>query len=154
MVTKIDIERNQIKGKYEGCYYPIPYKYSKYLFYSSFTMSLTSLIALYFDEGVTSFYYFVLFLTSINFWRKPEYGIRHRMDKTMVYVGLGYTFFVIYMLLNKEFYRIVFINMFLCVLIFDIISHTLCMVHSTKWIVFHMAIHIYASLMGLFIFCI
>ena len=146
----MDIERDT----FEGCCYPIPYKYSKYLFYSSFTMSLTSLIALYFDEGITSFYYFILFLTSINFWRKPEYGIRHKMDKTIVYIGLGYTFFVIYMLLNKEFYRIVFINMFLCVLIFDIISRTLCMVNSTKWIIFHMAIHIYASIMGLFIFFI
>lgn len=143
-----------IKRENEGCYYPMPYKYSKYLFYSSFTMSLTALIALYFDEGVTSFYYFILFLTSINFWRKPEYGIRHKMDKTVVYIGACYVFFIIYMLLNKEFYRIVFINMFLCVLIFDIISRTLCMFHSTKWIIFHMAIHIYASAMGLFIFFI
>jgi len=149
MVT-IDIKRNY----FEGCSYPIHYKYSKYLFYSSFTMSLTSLITLYFNEGITSFYYFILFLTSINFWRKPEYGIRYKMDKTMVYIGTCYVLFTIYMLLNKEFYRIMFINMFLCVLIFNIISHTLWMFHSTKWIIFHMAIHIYVSSMGLFIFCI
>jgi len=138
----------------EGCGYPLPYKYSKYLFLSSFLMALTALIAIYFDEGFTSLYYFLLFLTSINFWRKPQYGLRHKIDKLLVYAGVIYTFICIYILLNKEFYRIMFINLFLCILMFNMIEHTLCYFHSTKWIVFHMAIHLYASIMGLFMFFI
>jgi len=136
----------------EGCGYPLPYKYSKYLFLSSFLMALTALIAIYFNEGFTSLYYFLLFLTSINFWRKPQYGLRHKIDKLLVYAGVVYVFIYIYILLNKEFYRIMFINLFLCILMFNMLEHICCYLQSTKWIVFHMAIHLYASIMGLFIF--
>ena len=136
----------------EGCGYPLPYKYSKYLFLSSFLMSLTALIAIYFNEGIVSLYYFLLFLTSINFWRKPQYGLRHKIDKLLVYAGVIYVLIYIYILLNKEFYRIMFINLFLCILMFNMIEYLLCYFQSTKWIVFHMSIHLYASIMGLFIF--
>ena len=138
----------------EGCIYPLPYKYSKYLFLSSFLMALTALIAIYFNEGFTSLYYFLLFLTSINFWRKPQYGLRHKIDKLLVYAGVIYVFIYIYILLNKEFYRIMFINLFLCILMFNIIEHICCYLQSTTWIIFHMAIHLYVSMMGLFIFFI
>jgi hypothetical protein len=138
----------------EGCGYPLPYKYSKYLFLSSFLMALTALISIYFNEGFTSLYYFLLFLTSINFWRKPQYGLRYKIDKMLVYAGVVYVLIYIYILLNKEFYRIMFINLFLCVLMFYMIEHTLYYFNSTKWIVFHMAIHLYVSMMGLFILVI
>jgi hypothetical protein len=135
----------------EGLEYPLQYKYSKYLVYSSFTMSISSLFALYFDEWLTSIYYFILFLTSINFWRKPEYGLRHKIDKILVYIGVVYIFFNQYLLLNKEFYRVALLDMFICILLFFMIEHILCYFHSTKWIIFHMAIHIYVSMMGIFI---
>jgi len=135
----------------EGCRYPLPYKYSKYLVMSSFLMSLSALFALYFDEGFISIYFFLLFLTSINFWRKPQYGIRHKIDKMLVYTGVIYFLFYTYILLNKEFYRIMFLNLFICVLCFDIIERICCYFNSTKWIIFHMTVHLYVSIMGLFI---
>jgi hypothetical protein len=140
--------------KKEAVEYPIPYKYSKYLLYSSCSMSVTSLFALYFDEWITSLYYFVLFLTSVNFWRKAEYGIRHKVDKILVYIGVAYVFFNQYILLNKEFYRVIFMDMFICVVLFFIIEYILCYFYSPKWIIFHMAIHIYVSMMGIFILAI
>jgi hypothetical protein len=137
----------------EGCKYPLPYKYSKYLYLSSFLMGLSAIFALYFDEGIVSIYFFLLFLTSINFWRKPEYGLRHKLDKLLVYAGCLYVLIYIY-LLSGEFYKIMWLNMFICSFIFYIIEYILCYFKSTKWIVFHMAIHLYASLMVLFIFFI
>jgi len=135
----------------EGCQYPLPYKYSKYLVVSSFLMGLSALFALYFDEGIISVYFFLLCLTSINFWRKPQYGIRHKIDKMLVYTGVIYFLFYTYILLNKEFYRIMFLNLFICVLSFDMIERICCYFNSTKWIVFHMTLHLYVSIMGLFI---
>jgi len=135
----------------EGCRYPLPYKYSKYLVMSSFLMGLSALFALYFDEGFISIYFFLLCLTSINFWRKPQYGIRHKIDKMLVYTGVIYFLFYTYILLNKEFYRIMFLNLFICVLSFDIIERICCYFNSTKWIIFHMTVHLYVSIMGLFI---
>lgn len=140
----------QVKST-DGLEYPLSYKYSKYLLYSSCTMSITSLFAMYFNEQLTAIYYFTLFLTSINFWRKPEYGLRHMVDKILVYIGVVYVFYNQYLLLNKEFYRVAFMDMFICIVIFFIIEHILCYFYSKKWIIFHMAIHIYVSMMGLFI---
>ena len=114
----------------EGCVYPIPYKYSKYLFYSSFLMLLSFIFALYFNEGYVSIYFFLLFLTSINFWRKPEYGLRRNLDKMLVYFGVIYTLFYIY-LLSGSFYKMMFLNMFICVLVFHITEYILCYFNYT-----------------------
>ena len=61
--------------KFEGCDYPLPYKYSKYLFLSSFLMSLTALIAIYFNEGFTSLYYFLLLQKLFNSVRLNTHDI-------------------------------------------------------------------------------
>jgi len=135
----------------EGCSLPLPYKYSKYLFCSSFLMSVTALVTLYYDEGYTSLYYFLLFLTSINFWRRPEYGFRRQLDQLLVYSGCLYVLYNVFLVLKTEFQRVTFISLFACVLIFDIIELLLCYFNSTKWIIFHMAIHLYVSLMGFYV---
>jgi hypothetical protein len=138
----------------EGCSLPLPYKYSKYLFCSSFLMSVTALVTLYHDEGITSLYYFLLFLTSINFWRRPEYGFRRQLDQLLVYSGCLYVLYNVFLVLKTEFQRVTFISLFACVLIFDIIELVLCYFESTKWIIFHMAIHLYVSLMGFYVLII
>jgi hypothetical protein len=134
-----------------GCVLPLPYKYSKYLFASSFLMSGTALVTLYYDDGVTSLYYFLLFLTSINFWRRPEHGFRRQLDQLLVYSGCLYVFYNVFLVLKTEFQRVTFISLFFCVLLFDAIELILCYFNSTKWIVFHMAIHLYVSIMGFYV---
>lgn len=140
-----------IKDESEGLGYPLPYKYSKYLVYSSCLMSLTALVALYYDDDITSIYYFLIFLTSINFWRKPEYGLRHKIDKCMVYLLCIYGLYNIYLLLNNDFYREMLTYSGICIIVFFILEHILCYFKSTKWIIFHMALHIYVTFTGLFI---
>jgi len=135
----------------EGCSLPLPYKYSKYLFCSSFLMSVTALVTLYYDQGYTSLYYFLLFLTSINFWRRPEYGFRRQLDQLLVYSGCLYVLYNVFLVLKTEFQRVTFISLFACVLIFDIIELVLCYFQSTKWIIFHMAMHLYVSIMGFYV---
>jgi hypothetical protein len=135
----------------EGCSLPLHYKYSKYLFCSSFLMSVTALVTLYYDEGITSLYYFLLFLTSINFWRRPDYGFRRHLDHVLVYSGCLYVLYNVFLVLKTEFQRVTFISLFACVLIFDIIELILCYFQSTKWIIFHMAIHLYVSIMGIYV---
>jgi len=138
-----------IPYKTEGIWYPIPYKYSKYLFYSSFSMGIAALIALYLDDGYVSIYFFLLWLTSINFWRKPEYGLRRNIDKMLVYSGMIYVIYYIF-LFSNNFYRIMWINVAICLIFFQIAEYVCCYLNSTKWIIFHMALHIYVSMMVLF----
>jgi hypothetical protein len=144
----------EIKKIGEGCTLPLPYKYSKYLFCSSFLMSVTALVTLYYDEGITSLYYFLLFLTSINFWRRPEHGFRRQLDQLLIYSGCLYVFYNVFLVLKTEFQRVTFISLFACVLIFDIIEIVLCYFNSTKWIIFHMAMHLYVSMMGFYVLII
>ena len=132
-----------------GCYYPIPFKYSKFVFYSSFSMGVAALIALYLDDGYTSIYFFLLWLTSINFWRKPAYGMRRNIDKILVYSGVLYVIYHLF-ILSTAFYKTMWIYVFTCVLFFHIIEHIYCYFNCVQWIVFHMAMHIYVSMMVLF----
>ena len=134
---------------YSGCDYPMPFKYSKFVFYSSFSMGLSALIALYIDDGLTSIYFFLLWLTSINFWRKPEYGMRRNIDKFLVYSGVIYLTYMLF-IISTEFYKTMWLYVFICVLFFDIVERIYCYFGSVQWIVFHMAMHIYVSMMVLF----
>jgi hypothetical protein len=144
----------EIENIKDGCVLPLPYKYSKYLFCSSFLMSGTALVTLYYDDGVTSLYYFLLFLTSINFWRRPEHGFRRQLDQVLVYSVCLYVFYNVFLVLKTEFQRVTFISLFLSVLLFDVAEIVLCYFNSTKWIIFHMAIHLYVSIMGFYVLLI
>ena len=119
------------------------------MLYSSFSMCIAALIALYLDETYTSIYFCLLWLTSINFWRKPEYGMRRNIDKLLVYAGVFYIIYNLF-ILSTEFYKTMWIFCFICILFFDILERIYCYFGSVQWIIFHMAIHIYASMMVLF----
>lgn len=134
-----------------GCNYPIPYKFSKYLVYSSCIFSVSSINALYIDDTTACIYFLFLFLTSINFWKKPDYGARRNIDKLFVYIGVLYFASYVY-LLKTEFYKKMYLYLFICVLWFNILEHILCYFNSPKWIIVHMTMHIYTFFMSLFIF--
>ena len=72
----------------EGVHLPISYNYSKFLFFSSFSMLISALIAIYMNDKYITIYFFLLFLSSINYWRKPEYGFRRNIDLLIVNVGI------------------------------------------------------------------
>ena len=128
----------------EGICFPISYSYSKFLFYSSFSMLLSAIIAIIMNDKYISIYFCLLFLTSINYWRRPEYGLRRNIDLCIVYIG---EFAILYQLflLKSEFDRHVVLSILLCVILFYIIEHILVYFKSLKWIIFHMAIHMYSS---------
>ena len=114
----------------EGVLLPMSYSYSKFLFYSSFSMLISAIIAIIMNDTAVTTYFILLFLTSINYWRRPEYGFRRNIDL---------------------FCRFVFLSMFLSVSFFYLIEQILVYYRSLKWIAFHMSIHIYVSLSALFI---
>jgi hypothetical protein len=134
----------------EGVNIPMSYNYSKFLFYSSFCMLISTLIAIYMNDIYITIYFFLLFLSSINYWRKPEYGFRRNIDLLVVNLGiLGLLSQIC--LLKNEFCRYVYISLVLCAAMFYIFEHILSYMISAKWIIFHMTIHIYVSAAALFI---
>lgn len=134
----------------EGVHLPISYNYSKFLFYSSFSMLISTLIAIYMNDTYITVYFLLLFLSSINYWRKPEYGLRRNIDLLIVKIGVLIVLSQI-CLLKNEFCRYIYTCLAFCSLIFYIIEHILVYMLNVKWIIFHMAIHLYMSLSALFI---
>ena len=126
------------------------YEYKKYLFCSSFCMLFASIISYIKNDSYKGIYYIILFLTSINFWRDPIYGIRRNMDLFIVYFGIPFTLTQLYLLQN-DFYMYCILSMCLCCLVFYIMEFICVKYLSNKWVIFHMTLHLYASLLVVFI---
>ena len=128
----------------------MPLSYSKFLFLSSFSMLISAIIAIIVNDIYVTIYFLLLFLTSINYWRRPEYGLRRNIDLFVVKCG---TFIGLYQvsLLKNEMCRFMCLSIGFCSFVFYIIEHILVYFNSLKWIIFHMAIHLYMSLVVLFI---
>ena len=124
--------------------------YKKYLLCSSFFMLFASIISFIKNDIYKFIYYIILFLTSINFWREPINGIRRNIDISVVYLGVIFTMSQLYLLKN-DFYMYCVVSMVFCCLIFYIIEFICVKYNSNKWIIFHMTLHLYASLLVVFI---
>jgi hypothetical protein len=124
--------------------FPLNTNYSKFLFYSSFMIGISSGIVYYMKERILTLILFLLFLTSINFWRKPEYGLRRNIDIFLCWFVISY-FITVEFLFLPEFNRVMCFSTGISILVFHIIEHILCSFKSLKWIIFHILMHIYAS---------
>ena len=125
-------------------------KYSIFLFYSSFSMGLAMIISYIMNDLYVSLYFLFLFLSSINHWRRPEYGIRRNIDLLIVYIGCAFTILRVCVLKN-EFNRYIVLSMLFCIVIFYFFEYILIYFNSNKWVLLHMTIHLYSSLLILFV---
>jgi len=128
----------------DGYKLPMTYEYSKFLFYSSFSMGISALIAYIMNDLFITSYLVLLFLTSINHWRQPEYGLRRNIDLTVVSIGVVYALSQIF-LLKDEFHRVCLIILAICGSLMFALEYLLVYLDSPKWIIFHMTIHLYTS---------
>ena len=128
----------------DGCVFPLPYTYSRYLYYTSFSIGASSFVSLYYQDYLTFLFMFVLFISSIHFWKSPDYGFIRNMDMFLCKVIAVYFFFNSFYSC-VEFNRVIGINSMICILLFYFIELILYACRNRQWIVFHMALHIYLS---------
>jgi len=119
------------------------YDNTEYLFYTSFLFLLSSILCYLYNSLYSSIIIFLLFLTSINHWKKAENGIRKRIDLFMV--KMTTIFYFIRSFFEDEFKRAFFYSIWLTIIIFYTLEHILDFYENTQWIIFHMAIHIYTA---------
>ena len=136
--------KNNKKYSMAGFKFPMDNQYSKFLFYSSFCMGVSAFIAYIMNDLYITTYLILLFLSSINHWRQPEYGLRRNIDLTVVAIGVFYVLFKIF-LLKDEFHRAALLIFGICGVIMFIFEYVLEYLDSPKWIIFHMTLHIYVS---------
>jgi hypothetical protein len=128
----------------EACSLPLPYKYSKYLFYSSFLIGISSFVSLYYQDILTFLFLFIMFLSSIRFWYKPEYGWIRDIDMCLCKI-ISLYFFGVTLYFYGEYYQTVYL-IAVYELLFLYACELICYAYeSKKWIIYHMAIHIYLS---------
>lgn len=132
------------------CTLPLPYEYSKYLFYSSFLIGWSSFVSLYYQDNLTFLFMFIMFISSIRFWYKPDYGLIRDIDMCLCKIACVYYFGITFYFFG-EYYQVVYLNTFYSILFFYACELVLYACKNKKWIVFHMAIHFYFAMLAPFI---
>jgi hypothetical protein len=74
-------------GLYNGLI--MPKSQADYLFYTSFSSLICSLYGLYKNQFINALGVFLIFVTSINYWRNPVYGWRRNIDIITSILGLS-----------------------------------------------------------------
>ena len=133
-----------------ACALPLPYEYSRYLFYSSFLIGASSIVCILYQDYLSFVIMFMMFLSSIHFWYRPDYGIGRNIDMFLCKCIVVY-FYGNMLCYYDEYCLVFFINSFLSVLFFYATELLLYYLKNKKWIVFHMAIHFYLSFFTPFI---
>ena len=130
--------------------YLLPIEIGEYFLFTTTFIFITGVILFYNRDYITSFFIFSLVFTSINFWRNPQYDLRRTVDMTMCKI------LALYFLINSinfhEFNRVLYECILLVIIIFTIIENSLWTINSNKWVIFHLAIHIYTAYFTLFIY--
>ena len=121
----------------------VTYDDTKYLFYTSFLFLICSFLIFLYDSFLSSIIIFILFLSSINHWKRPDNNIIKRID--MIIVKIIGIFYIINSFFKDEFCRVLSTNLAISLLIFYIIEFVLDFYKNNQWIIFHMAIHIYGA---------
>ena len=133
-----------------ACVLPMSQQYSKYLFYSSFAMFGSSMFFLYFHDYTNSFMTFILFLTSIQFWYRPDYGLRRNIDMLLCKI-LSFYYYWIILCGRGDMYITIYVYAFTHLLFLYLGEMVLVAMYNPMWIVLHMAMHIQMSFMIPFI---
>ena len=127
----------------EACTFPLPYEYSKYLFYSSFFMGASSFVCLSYKDYSSFLVMFVLFLSSIHYWSDTVDGIGRQLDLYMCRI-FGLYFYFYSLAYKDEFSRHIYTFGMCHVIFLFFMEHVLYYDNNPKWIIFHMGVHFYS----------
>jgi len=130
--------------------FPLPYEHSRFLFYSSFLIGLASFVSLYYQDTVTFLFMFIMFISSIHFWYKPDHGLVKEIDMFLCKL-LSLYFFWITFYFYDEYCQVVYFNVLYSIFFFYACEIVLYACKNKKWIVFHMVIHFYFAMFAPFI---
>jgi hypothetical protein len=125
-------------------------QYKKYMLYSSIFILISTIISFVKKDTYKCIYYTALFLSTLNYWNHPVNGFRRFLDIFIVYFGVLFTISQLHLLKN-ELYIYLACSMVLCCIVFYIMEFICVYYNSNKWVIFHMCIHLYASLLVVFI---
>lgn len=117
---------------------------SRILFYSSFFFLIASIVSYTFHDVLSSLFFMALFMTSINHWRYPCYGMSRLLDIACC-VLLGLYMYLVFLLQYGPFHVVFFEACLVAILFVFLLEWVLYLADHPFWIVLHLIIHTYAS---------
>jgi len=130
-----------------------PHRSSIVLFYSSFLFFVASIVSFTFRDVLSGWLFLTLFMTSINHWRSPTYGVSRLIDIACCMIMSVYMY-LIFLLKYGSFHAIFFEVLFTIILLVFLVEWVLYLMDHPFWIVFHLIIHTYSAyflLVGLYL---
>jgi hypothetical protein len=121
-----------------------PHCYSSVLFYSSFLFLFASIVSYTFQDVLSSLVFLALFITSINHWRYPCYGISRTIDMACCVMIAVYSYLV-FLFNYSPFYLIFFEFVFINVVLLLFLEWFLYLEQNPFWVIVHLIVHIYTS---------
>jgi hypothetical protein len=119
------------------------------LFYSSFLFLIASMVSYSFQDVLSSWVFLALFMTSINHWRYPCYGMNRLLDIACCVLICLYMY--ILFLLQYSHFHVVFFEIILVTIAFVfLLEWVLYLMEHPFWIILHLVIHTYTCYFLLF----
>jgi len=129
---------------------PLKNEYTIYLYYTSYLLGLSSLVSYYYNDYLTFFCMFAVFLTSINYWKNPRYGIARNIDLFLVRFIAAY-FYVSTFIYCDEYNHTVYNGCLYNTLFLFFMEHIYVYFNNKQWVVIHMTLHMYLSFLTPFV---
>lgn len=123
---------------------PLKNEYTRYLYYTSYLVGISSMVSFYHRDYTTFVYMFILFLTSINYWNNPAPGWRRDIDKFVCKI-INVYFYETTLFFQNEFRHQVFVNTLWHVLFLYFLEWIYFYYQNPSWIIIHMMLHFYLS---------
>lgn len=126
------------------CDVSLKHEHSHYLYYTSYLIGVSSLVSYYYGDYTTFLYMFTLFLTSINYWRNPSYGIGRNIDLFLAKF-INVYFYGTTLVYSNEYNHEVFVNCLYHVSFLYFLEHIYLYYKNSQWVIIHIIIHMHLA---------
>ena len=123
-------------------------QYSKYIYYTSWVLLFTSLNGIYKEYYKLGFLTFLVFCSSINYWRNPIDNIIRVIDLTISFSSLFYTIYYVQPCKNLHIYYSLLLIITVCYFASKYYRYKKNYMYCT---LFHCGVHLTANLCNVLI---
>ena len=124
-------------------------QYSKYIYYTTWVMLFTSLYGIYKEYYTLGYLTFVVFCSSINYWRNPIDNIIRLIDLIISFSAVLFTVFYVQSCKNLYIYYIMLIMISAC---YCLSKYSRYQKDYMKCTLYHCGVHLLGNLCNMLIY--
>ncbi len=124
-------------------------QYSKYIYYTTWVMLFTSLYGIYKMYYTLGYLTFIVFCSSINYWRNPIDNIIRVIDLTISFSAIFFTLYYVQSCKHLHFYYMLLSFITMCYFLSKHYRYQKNFMYCTM---FHCGVHLIGNLCSIFIY--